>query len=837
MGENAMAVKLETVLNRFRSITDEKDFRLSFLHHLHFTRGKDWGTATREDKYAALALAVRDRVAHHLIATQQTYADQDVKRVYYFSLEFLIGRMLLTNLVNLQVMPLVREALQNVECDLDDLAEVERDAALGNGGLGRLAACFIESLASLGFPAYGYGILYEYGLFRQEIRAGHQRERPDYWLDSGRHWLLDRPEHTVVIPVGGRVEHGKDRTGDYNPMWLDWRVILGEPCDIPVVGYGGQTVNLLRLFRAKASADFDVEIFNSGDYVEAIRQKIYSENISKILYPQDASESGRELRLLQEYFLVACGVRDIMRRYRRQHTTWNEFADKVAIQLNDTHPALAVAELQRFFVDEAGLSWDRAWDLVRGTLGYTNHTLMPEALETWPVRLLENLLPRHMQIIYELNHRFLAQVRTQRPGDDALLERVSMVGEVPEKQVRMAHLAVVGSHTVNGVAKLHTELLRQSVLKDFAELMPGKIISITNGITHRRWLLAANPELAALLTRRLGDSWILNLEYLRELAAWQDDPELHAELRAVKLTRKQALLKTLGDLPTSGAIPTEALYDVQAKRLHEYKRQLLNALQVASRYLQLLETPGADLPPRVIWFAAKAAPGYGPAKLIIKFINNLGAVINRDRRTRDRLQLYFLPDYRVTQAETLLPAADLSEQISLAGTEASGTGNMKLALNGALTIGTLDGATVEIRDAVGHANLFDFGMTTPQVAELRREGYYPRDWIRRSPALEQVLAAIRDNRFSPREHGIFTPMLQSLTEHDTFMVCADFEAYVAAQRNVDEIYFRQPAEWSRRVVMNIANMGYFSSDRAVREYAAQVWGVVPVKTPDAPQRV
>lgn len=830
-----MPHRLESILDRFRSLTGEDNFRLSFLHHLRYSCGKDQATATLDDKYLSLALAVRDRVTQHMVATQQAYHDQDPKRVYYLSMEFLIGRLLRKNLVNLGILDLVRHALSRLDCDLDELEQVERDAALGNGGLGRLAACYMDSLATLGYPAYGYGILYEYGLFRQEIGNGWQRERPDPWLEAGNPWELVRPEHTVIVPMYGRIEHAPDRTGADNPMWLEWSAVFGEPHDLPVVGYGGKTVNLLRLFKARASNEFDMEIFNTGDFVKAVEQKVTSENISKVLYPMDLVEAGRELRLRQEYFLVACSIRDIIRRYRKRHNHWEAFPDKVAIQMNDTHPALAVAELQRFFVDEAGLDWDKAWDLVTRTLGYTNHTLMAEALEKWPVDLVERLLPRHLEIIYGINQRFLDRVRGEFPGDDGLVRRVSLIEEAPERRVRMAHLAVVGSHAVNGVAELHSKLLRETILADFQRIWPDKVGNVTNGITPRRWLLCCNPDLAAVIVRRIGNGWGANLEKLAQLMQWETDPEFHAELRGVKQANRQRLARFVRD--TVGFnLNSESLFDVQAKRLHEYKRQLLNALYVIDRYLSLREKNAPDLPPRTVLFASKAAPGYYLAKLIIKLISNISTVVNRDRRTRDRLRVFFLPDYRVTLAEVLIPAADISEQISLAGCEASGTGNMKFALNGALTLGTLDGANIEIRDAVGPENFFLFGMTVDEVQALRERGYDPRSVVAGNPRLARVFEALRGGLFSKGEPGIFEPLLhRTFEEGDPFMVLADFDAYCQAQKEVDRIS-RDTEEWDRRVVCNIANIGRFSSDRSIREYADRIWGIRPIEVPVAPRR-
>jgi starch phosphorylase len=823
--------RLESVLDRFRSVTSGEDFQLSFLHHLLYTCGKDFASATREDKYTCLSLAVRDRVMEHMIATQQAYLDQDVKRVYYFSMEYLIGRMLSKNIMTLGMFDLIRDALAGIGCDLDDLVDVERDAALGNGGLGRLAACYMDSLATLGYPAYGYGIFYEYGLFRQELQNGHQRERPDPWLEYGSPWHVARAENNVPVPLYGWVESSQDLQGNYNPMWLGWRVLLGEPHDIPMVGFGGRTVNLLRLFRARSSNEFDMRIFNSGDFVKAVREKVLSETVSKVLYPVDAIARGRELRLVQEYFLVRCGISDIVRRYRKRHTTWDEFPDHIAIQMNDTHPSLVVAELQRFFVDDAGLDWDLAWSLVRRTLGFTNHTLMPEALEKWAVPLLEKVIPRHLEVIYEINHRFLEGVRQSFPGDPALVERVSLIEEGGVKQVRMANLAVVGSHSVNGVAEIHSRLLREHLFADFYRMWPERFRNVTNGITPRRWLLTANRALSELIHDRIGRDWITDLERLRELLNWADDPEFLADLSRVKRANKERLRRFV-QKDAGIDLPVDMLYDVQAKRLHEYKRQLLNALNIVDRYLRLKADPSQDMTPTLCLFAAKAAPGYQTAKLIIKLISNIAEVVNADPQTRDLLQVRFLPDYRVSLAEALIPASDLSEQISLAGMEASGTGNMKFALNGALTLGTLDGANIEIRDAVGPENIFIFGMTVEEVQQRRDAGYNSRAELEANPELKRVLNAISENVFSPHEKGIFEPLVRSLTAGgDPYMLVADYRSYAERRAEALDLY-RNEGEWWRRVVHNVARVGRFSSDRSIREYAEEIWGLQPVRVPE-----
>jgi len=826
---------LNTVLERFQAIIGEDNFRLSFLHHLRYTRGKDWRSASLQDKFECLALAVRDRVLERMIATQQTYLSQDVKRVYYFSMEFLVGRQLLTNVLNLGIGDLVKEALHRLGCDFDELADLEPDPALGNGGLGRLAACYLESLATLGYPAYGYGICYELGLFRQRFDdQGRQVETPDDWLSQGYPWLMPRPEHRVECPILGRVGH--DERGDfkYHPKWVDYQTLLGQPWDLPIVGYGGRTANLLRLFRACSEEPLDMGRFNQGDFVEALHGRVLSETISRVLYPVDTTDRGRRLRLAQEYFLVACGIRDIVRRYRKCHDDFEAFADKVAIQLNDTHPALAVAELHRYFIDEVGMEWDDSWSIVHRTIAYTNHTLMPEALEKWSAALLKETVPRHYEILEEIDRRFVRQAEKSLGKDYAALGRVSLFEHSPQSQVRMANLAVVGSHMVNGVAAIHSRLLVERLFPDFARVWPDRFTNVTNGITPRRWLLAANPALSAAISRRIGESWVTDLDRLAALEEHGADEAFLAEIDAAKTVNKQRLAALVAR-ETGVELPPEMIFDVQAKRLHEYKRQLLNALHVVDLYLQLRDDPGLDLPPRACVFAAKAAPGYWMAKLIIQFINAVAKVVNADESTRDRLRVVFVPDYRVTLSEVLIPAADISEQISLAGTEASGTGNMKFALNGALTLGTLDGANIEIRDAVGADHIFIFGMTVEQVDALRAAGYRPGDYLKRTPRLEAVFDAIEDDRFSAGSPGAFRPLVDALLGGgDHFMLIADYADYAVTRTRMGEL-FRDRQAWLRMVLRNIARMGPFSSDRSVREYAERIWRIQPVEVPPTPR--
>ncbi len=796
-----------------------------FRHHLKHTQGKHWGSGTPYDHFVSLALAVRDCIVDRMIATQKVYHEQDVKRVYYLSLEYLLGRQLKNNLVNLGLFDGCRTGLAAMGIDLDTLCEVEPDAGLGNGGLGRLAACYMDSLATLELPAYGYGIRYEYGIFDQDIEDGWQVERPDYWLRFGSPWEIARPEFSSPVRLYGHVEDRADARGRYRPTWVGYRTVMGVPYDFPMVACRANTVNLLRLWSARASESLDLAAFNRGGYVEAVREKAPSETISKVLYPNDHMERGKELRLTQQYFFVACTLDDIFRRYQKRHDTFDALPDKVAIQLNDTHPSLAVAELMRILVDDQGLDWERAWELTCATFGYTNHTLMPEALELWPVSLLGRLLPRHLQIIYEVNRRFLGEVERRWPGDAGRQQRLSLIQEGPNRSVRMAHLAIVGSHSVNGVAALHTDLIRSRLVPDFAELWPERFSNKTNGVTPRRWLLMCNPRLAEAITNRIGDGWVKDLEQLRGLEAHADDPGLHGEVRAIKFACKQQLADWIRRR-TGVRVSAEALFDVQVKRLHEYKRQLMNLLQVVMRYHRLCDDPSADLVPRVVLFGAKAAPAYTQAKLIIKLIHDVARTVNADPRVGDRLRVLFLPNYRVSLAEQVIPAADLSEQISTAGMEASGTGNMKFALNGALTIGTLDGANIEIREAVGPENFFLFGLTAEEVAQ-RQPHHDPWAVYEGNPAVRRALDSIAGGAFSPEARDLYRPVFDWLTrDRDTYMLMADIDAYVEAQERVDALW-RDSQAWIRQVILNIARVGHFSSDRAVREYAEEVWHLHP----------
>ena len=801
--------------------------KTGFLHHIKYTMAKDCYSATDMDRYYALATTVRDRLIERWIQTSQTYYKHNVKRMYYLSMEYLIGRFMGTNVINLGMEKHVRQAMHELGLDWDNIRDFEVDAGLGNGGLGRLAACFLDSLATMALPGYGYGLRYDYGIFRQQIKDGYQIETPDNWLRHGFPWEIERPEHEFRVQFGGKVINDRNKDGSFTPKWIDYETVMGLPYDVPIAGYGNNTVNNLRLWTAKATEEFDLEFFNSGDYTRAYENKVLTENITKILYPNDNMEQGKELRFKQQYFFVCCSLLDIVRRFKVNNADFHNFADKVAIQLNDTHPALAVAELMRIFIDEEKLGWDLAWDLTVKTFGYTNHTLMPEALEKKPVKYFESLLPRHISIIYEINRHFLRQVLSMYPNDNDRVSRMSLIEEGNEKQVRMAYLSVVGSHAVNGVAKLHTELLKQNLLRDFYEMEPGKFQNHTNGITPRRFLLKSNPGLATLITERIGNQWVTNLDELKKLIPFSKDASFRTALRQVKKENKQRLALLIKQ--TTGIdVDPESLFDVQAKRLHEYKRQLLNVLNIVHQYFRIKDKHDLDIVPRTYIFGAKAAPGYAIAKLIIKLINDVAGVVNQDPVVNKKMKVVFIPDYRVTVAERLIPATDLSQQISTAGTEASGTGNMKFALNGALTIGTLDGANVEIRERVGADNFFLFGKTAEEVQQMRSSrSYNPWDYYNQDPRIKRVLDSFRSAFFNLEQPGLYQPLWDILlTSGDYYLHLADFDSYVATQERIDNVY-RDQALWTRMCVLNIANMGYFSSDRTIGEYANDVWNLQP----------
>ncbi len=824
--EEARALERARHLPNARTAGDVDGLKRAFADHLQYSQAKDEHTATALDRYFAVAYAVRDRMVRRWIQTQQTYYRRDAKRVYYLSLEFLMGRALENNLLNLGIYDPMRAALKDLGLDLADLLAQEPDAGLGNGGLGRLAACFLDSLATLSYPAYGYGIRYEFGIFDQEIRNGYQVERPEEWLRFGNAWEIARPEYVVPVPFYGRTEHGTDEAGRLKVRWVDTRHVLGMPYDVPIAGFRNGTVNTLRLWRARASQELDLADFNAGDYLSAVEDKDLSENISKVLYPNDLTVMGKELRLKQQYFFVCCSIHDIVTRYLKVHEGFESFPDKVAIQLNDTHPAIAIAELMRVLVDEHGLEWSAAWEICRVTFGYTNHTLMPEALEKWSVDLFGRVLPRHLDIIFELNRRFLEGVRREKRADEAAISRMSLIEEGPVKQVRMANLAVVGSRSVNGVAALHTQLIEKELFRDFHALWPEKFNNKTNGVTPRRWLLQANPSLAGAITEVIGPEWITDASRLRALEPLAEDAGFRRLFRDVKRENKQRLAAIV-HAENGISLDLDAMFDVQVKRIHEYKRQLLAILRVASEILRMKEDRSYDPHPRAYLFGGKAAPGYAMAKWIIKLVNSVADYANHDVDVRGRATVVFLRNYRVSLAERIFPAAELSEQISTAGKEASGTGNMKFALNGALTIGTLDGANVEIREEVGPENFFLFGLTVEQVAALRRR-YDPWEYYRNDRRLKAVLDALAAGTFSPHEPGLFKPVVESLLNGgDPYMVLADFAAYCACQEEVERVY-RDPERWTRMAILNVARTGKFSSDRTIREYAEQIWHVEPV---------
>ena len=810
---------------------DTDSIKHSLSNGLTYSVGKDTITATNRDRFFAAAYMVRNRLIDRWMETMRSYYINDAKRVYYFSLEFLMGRTLMNSVHNLGFDQQFREACNDLGIDLDKVREIEPDAALGNGGLGRLAACFLDSMATLSLPGYGYGIRYEYGMFAQRIEDGRQVEHPDNWLRYGNPWEFPRAEVLHQVKFHGRVVQYEDENGVARYHWIDTDDVMAMAFDTPIPGYGTHTVNNMRLWAAKATRDFELRYFNEGNYVKAVEDKNDSENLSKVLYPDDTTAMGRELRLKQQYFFVCASLHDILYRYNKYQTNFDALPDKVAIQLNDTHPAIAIPELMRILVDLHRLDWDKAWDITIRTFAYTNHTLMPEALETWAVTLFENVLPRHMQIIYEINRRFLKDVMHRYPGDTEILRRMSIIDEEGGRRVRMAHLAIIGSHKVNGVAQIHTELMKQTIFADFDRFFPGKIINITNGITPRRWLNQANRRLAELITSRIGAGWVKNLSQLKNLIPLADDASFREEFAAVKRADKERFVTMLKQKHNID-ISADSLFDVQIKRIHEYKRQLLNVLHIVTLYNRLREDPAAHYVPRTVIFGGKAAPGYATAKLIIKLINDIADIVNNDPKVAGRLKVVFIPNYDVSTAEEMIPAADLSEQISTAGTEASGTGNMKLALNGALTIGTLDGANIEIRNEVGEDNIFIFGLTAAEVAEAKVKGYHPRDFYHDNAELRTALDMIASGFFSMGEPGRFKPIVDSLLQGgDKYMLLADYASYIACQEKVAIAYQNQD-EWIRKAILNIANMGKFSSDHTIMQYASKIWDakqVIPVE--------
>lgn len=798
----------------------------SFNRHLTRSLAKRPDKASDLDRYQALALSIRDLMVEKWLATKDVYEKEKSKTVCYISLEFLIGRTIGNAMINLGVYDAAKAAMQELGFDVEELREQEVDAGLGNGGLGRLAACFLDSMATLELPAYGYGIRYDFGIFKQLIVDDCQIEEPDNWLSNGNPWEIRRPELARIVKFGGHVEAYQDAGANkLRRRWVNSHQVLAMPYDTPIPGYENNTVNTLRLWAAQAVSGFDLSKFNQGDYINANLEAALSANISRVLYPNDNNYEGKELRLKQQYFLVSATIQDIIGRIKSIGGDLRDFPKYAVIQLNDTHPALAIPELMRILVDEENFLWEDAWAICTQSFNYTNHTLMSEALEKWSTDLLGKLLPRHLEIIYEINFRFLREVSTRYIGDNDRLSRMSIIEEHPVKMARMAYMCVVASHKVNGVAALHTELLKNGLFRDFNEFYPGKFVNVTNGITPRRWLRKANPDLSAVITERIGEGWCKDLSELKKFEKYADDPATIQAVAKAKRANKLRLAEHIREI-CSVTVNPDSIFDVQVKRLHEYKRQFLNILHAIALYLQLKDHPEMDFVPRTILFGAKAAPGYHMAKLIIRLINAVGDVINADSFIGDRLKVVFLPNYRVSLAEKIIPAADISEQISLAGTEASGTSNMKFALNGALTIGTLDGANVEISEQVGADNIFIFGMNVEEVEALRKKGYNPHTAINASPYLKRALDLIRSDFFSPANRGVFQPLIDSMN-YDYYMVAADFDSYAKTQDKLAQLY-KDPTEWTRRCIHNIANMGPFSSDRSIHDYATKIWDLQPV---------
>lgn len=799
----------------------------AFQNNLFYLQGKDRSNATLWDYYYALAYTVRDRLLLRFLKTSRTYQEEDVKVVSYLSAEFLMGRHLANNLLSLEMFEKMGEVVKEFGLDLEDLIEQEPDPGLGNGGLGRLAACFLDSLANLEMPAVGYGIRYEFGIFRQVLRDGWQGEVPDNWLMYGNPWEIARPEDTVEVGLGGHTESHHDKQGNYTVCWIPERKVKAIPYDTPVPGYKTNTVNSLRLWKAEASEAFNFEAFNAGNYDRAVAEKMSSETISKVLYPNDNTPQGKELRLAQQYFFVAASLQDLVRKHLNKHPSLENFYEKSAIQLNDTHPAIAVAELMRLLIDEHDIEWEKAWDITQKTLAYTNHTLMPEALERWSISLIGKLLPRHLEIIYELNHRFLENVRTWFPDDEDLASDLSILEEGDEKKVRMANLACVGAHAINGVAALHTKLLQQDTLKHFAKLWPEKFFNKTNGVTPRRWILMSNPKLSALVTEKIGDGWLKDLDQMRGIEKYTSDPAFCKRWREIKHENKVNLAKYIKKTRNID-VDVNSIFDVQVKRIHEYKRQHLAVLNIIALYNRIKQNPAVDIVPRTFIFGGKAAPGYFMAKLVIKLINSVAEVVNDDPDVRGRIKVVFLPNFSVSLGQKIYPAADLSEQVSTAGKEASGTGNMKFAMNGALTIGTLDGANIEIREEAGAENFFLFGLTAEEVYAKKAEGYDPMEYYQNNQELQGVLNRIAKGDFSHGDEKLFKPIVDSLIYHDPYMLLADYQAYADCQDKVAEAYKNQD-KWTEMSILNSARMGKFSSDRTIREYCSEIWGVEPVK--------
>jgi starch phosphorylase len=819
-------VKLSTTPGTpdLRTAMDVPGWTQSLIDHLEYLQGSLPETASISDWTQALSFAVRDRLMRRWIQTYREFRQSSQKAICYLSAEFLLGPHLGNSLLCLGSTEVAREALGQLGMDLDVLLAHEREPGLGNGGLGRLAACFMDSMASEGIPAIGYGIRYEFGIFQQVLRDGWQLESTDKWLQNGNPWEILRPQVAYPVGFGGRTQQGRDPDGRLRVRWVPDRTVKGIAYDTPIPGYSSGKVNRLRLWRAEAVESFDFASFNAGNYYGAVGQKVTSENLTKVLYPNDEKIEGRELRLEQQYFFVSCSLRDILRLLQQDGHGLDRLPDKFAVQMNDTHPSIAVAELMRLLLDEHRLDWEKAWDLTVRTLGYTNHTLLPEALEQWSLPLFAHTLPRHLEIIFEINHRFLDEVKARFPGDSDRLARMSLIDEREEKHVRMAHLACLGSHSTNGVAALHSELLKESVLRDFHDLFPNRFQNVTNGVTPRRWMAVANPALAKLITGAIGEDWIRDAEGgLPHLEKYAEDTGFRDEWRRVKRKNKERLAALIADRCKVRVDP-DSLFDVQVKRIHEYKRAHLNLLHVIALYQSLKRDPRSGGPPRTVIFGGKAAPGYQMAKLIIKLITSVADVVNADSAVSDRLRVVFLPDFNVTTGQTVYPGAELSEQISTAGKEASGTGNMKFSMNGALTIGTMDGANIEIREAVGAEHFFLFGHTAQEVVDLKKKGYHPRELYASTPVLREAVDLVSSGAFSKGDSGLFRPLVDSLLDRDDYLLFADFPSYLSTQKEAGTAYLDVP-RWTRASILNVARMGHFSSDRSIRDYASKIWGI------------
>ncbi len=829
-----MDEKEQNVINNKSSIffTDGKapdSYSISnqFAENLEFRLVRDRITASGDDAYFALSLAVRDRLVRKWLRTQRQYYQQDVKRVYYLSLEYLMGRLLGNALINMDYYDECYKILKEDGYSLEEIRDFEHDMGLGNGGLGRLAACYLDSMATLELPAFGYGIRYEYGIFEQEIENGFQVEYPDNWLSDGNPWDIMRRRLEFRVKFYGKTRKVETENGDYKFEWIDTEDVLAMAYDVPIPGYGNNTVNNLRLWEARACKDFSFKDFNAGNYVAAVATKTDSETISKVLYPNDSYLEGKFLRLKQQYFFVSATLQDIIRKYKINHDTFDKFADKTAIQLNDTHPVIAIPELMRILIDQENFSWDSAWKITCKTFAYTNHTVVPEALEEWSLQLFEELLPRHIQIVHEINRRFLEYVKENYTTDKKILAELSIIKEAPERTVRMANLAIVGSFAVNGVAALHTEIIKTKIFHHFNKIYPGKFLNVTNGITPRRWLKTANPFLSNIITDKIGDAWLKDLEIFKQLESFVDDEAFLESWRSAKWLNKKLLIDYI-ESEHNITINPESMFDVQIKRFHEYKRQLLNIFHVITLYNRIKNSPGITMVPRTVIFGGKAAPAYFVAKLIIKLINSVADVVNSDTEVGDNLKVVFLKNYSVTLAEKIIPASDLSEQISMAGLEASGTGNMKFALNGALTIGTMDGANIEIREEVGEENIFIFGLLADEVVKLKENGYNPLEYYEGNKELKKIIDMISSNYFNASEPGIFQPIIEKLLNDDYYCLFADYQSYIDAQDKVSELYMNTN-EWTKKTVLNVARIAKFSSDRSIKEYAEKIWKVEPVK--------